>query len=47
MRYMRYMRLFVRVSCAKIAFVAGLGIAPAIALDLHAPAPGIQIAPPG
>lgn len=31
---MRFVRLFMRVTCAKIAFVAGLGMAPAIALDV-------------
>jgi len=28
---MRFVALFVRITCAKIAFVAGLGVAPAIA----------------
>ncbi len=28
---MRFVFLFLRVTCAKLAFVAGLGIAPAVA----------------
>jgi hypothetical protein len=28
---MRFVKLFIRVTCAKLAFVAGLGIAPAVA----------------
>jgi hypothetical protein len=31
---MRFVRLFLRVTCAKIAFVTGLGIAPAIAVNI-------------
>jgi hypothetical protein len=35
---MRFVRLFLRVTCAKIAFVTGLGIAPAVAVNIsHAP----------
>jgi hypothetical protein len=30
---MGYLRVFLRVTCAKIAFVTGLGIAPAIAAN--------------
>ena len=36
---MRYVRLFLRVTCAKIAFVTGLGIAPAVAVEIAHPAP--------
>jgi len=41
---MQYVRLFLRVTCAKIAFVTGLGIAPAIAVT-HVPAPAAHYVP--
>jgi hypothetical protein len=31
---MRFVRLFLRVTCAKIAFLTGLGIAPAVAVNI-------------
>jgi hypothetical protein len=31
---MRFALLFVRITCAKLAFIAGLGIAPAVASPL-------------
>jgi len=35
---MRFVFLFLRVTCAKVAFVTGLGIAPAVAVNIsHAP----------
>jgi hypothetical protein len=43
---MRYLRLFLRVTCAKIAFVTGLGVAPAIAAHIdHHPTPAKILAP--
>ena len=35
---MQYLRIFLRVTCAKIAFVTGLGIAPAVAAHIAHPA---------
>jgi len=31
---MRFVRVFLRVTCAKIAFVTGLGVAPAVAANI-------------
>jgi hypothetical protein len=31
---MRFLPIFLRVTCAKIAFVTGLGMAPAIAVNI-------------
>ena len=43
---MRFVRLFLRVTCAKIAFVTGLGVAPAIAVNIdHHPASAKILAP--
>ncbi len=36
---MRLVRLFLRFTCAKIAFVAGLGVAPAVAASPELSAP--------